>query len=125
LSFSVPAACANRLKKVPDSNDNFAITRSPQQEELKILMPVLNKANVNISIKQAAVWIISDDADYNDLGVFTNGYSRAIGPYEAARAAKTCFEAEIDIRRKRIWNDRKSIAEKLPDGPLKNWLNGE
>jgi hypothetical protein len=67
-TISVPAACANRSKHIPGRSDAFAIRRSPQQAELAILMPFLDKANVDYSTRQAAVWIVTDDADYDDLG---------------------------------------------------------
>jgi hypothetical protein len=123
--ISVPAACANRPKDIPGSGDSFTVQRSPNQEELATLMPVLNKAGAGTTTKQAAVWIITDNADYDDLGILVNspGNVRAIGAVEAARAMKICADAGIDITKKRIWNDRETIASKLPAGELKTWLN--
>jgi hypothetical protein len=123
--ISMPAACANRPKDIPDSGDSFTVQRSPNQEELATLMPALNKAGAGTTTKQAAVWIITDNADYDDLGILVNspGNVRAIGALEAARAMKICADAGIDITKKRIWNDRETIASKLPAGELKTWLN--
>ncbi|MDR2773378.1 MAG: hypothetical protein LBC19_01320, partial [Tannerella sp.] len=64
-TVSIPAACANRPKDIPDSNDRFSIQRSPKQEELARLMPVLEKAAENTLVKQAAVWIVTDNADFD------------------------------------------------------------
>lgn len=123
-NISVPAACANRPKNIPDSKDRFTVTRSPHQAELAALMPVLDKAKAGTTTKQAAVWIITDNANYSELGILVSGNTRAIGPTDTARAMQICSEAGIDIRKKRIWSDKQTILEKLPDGSLKNWLKG-
>jgi hypothetical protein len=87
-------------------------------------MPVLNRAGAGTMVKQAAVWIITDDADYGDLGILVSGFARtrAIGPEEAVRAMKLCAEAGIDLTRKKIWWDRFSLLSRLPSGSLQNWL---
>jgi hypothetical protein len=123
-SLYVPAACANRPKDIPDSGDRFTIMRSPDREELVQLMPVLNKATVETPVKQAAVWIITDNADYDDLGILVSspGNGRVIGATETARAMKICSEAGIDISKKNIWKDKENILDKLPAGTLKTWL---
>jgi hypothetical protein len=123
-SVQMPAACANRPKDIPGSSDKFGVQRSPNQEELAQLMPALNKSGTGTTVKQAAVWIITDNADYDDLGILVNspGNVRAIGPETAARAMKICSEAGIDIAAKNIWRDRESIVSRLPAGELKNWL---
>jgi hypothetical protein len=120
----IPAACANRPKDIPGSGDRFGIQHSPNREELARLMPLLNRAGAGTTVKQAAVWIITDDADYGDLGILVSGFARvrAIGPEAAARAMKICTEAGIDITRKEIWRDRQTILSYLPAGALKKWL---
>jgi hypothetical protein len=123
-NVSMPVACANRPKDIPGSSDKFGVQRSPNQEELAQLMPALNKSGASTTVKQAAVWIITDNADYDDLGILVNspGNVRAIGPEAAARAMKICADAGISITAKNIWRDRETIASKLPAGELKNWL---
>jgi hypothetical protein len=123
-SVSIPAACANRPKDIPDSNDKFTVQHSPNQEELARLMPVINKSGAGTITKQAAVWIITDNADYDDLGILVSGpgNARVIGTAEAARAMKICADAGIDITKKNIWRDRESIMSRLPAGELKTWL---
>jgi hypothetical protein len=123
-NISIPAACANRPKDIPGSDDRFSIQQSPNQEELARLMPVLNGAGAVTTVKQAAVWIVTDNADYSDLGILVSspGNVRAIGPEHAARAMKICAEAGIDITRKKIWRDRQTILSSLQAGDLKNWL---
>jgi len=123
-TVSVSAACANRPRDIPDSGDRFTVLRSPQQQELAALMPVLNKANANTATRQAAVWIVTDNADYGDMGILVSspGNARVIGSEDAARAMKICSEAGIDITKKRVWRDRATILNNLKDGALKTWL---
>jgi len=127
LSVSPDAACANRPRDIPGSEDRFTVRRSPQQAELAKLMPVLDSARVDTTTRQAAVWIVTDNADYDDLGVlvasrFGIGGSRVINEQETALAMKICDEAGIDITRKAIWRDRQRIIVGLENGGLKTWL---
>ena len=121
-TVSISAACANRPRDIPDSNDSFTVQRSSKSDELTRLMPVLNKAGVGIKIRQAAVWIITDNADYADLGTLISNNSRAIGPEETTQAMRICSKANINIKSKRIWKDRQTILQLLSDGDLKRWL---
>jgi hypothetical protein len=124
VNVSIPAACANRPKDIPDSNDKFSVQRAPNQEELAQLMSVLGKSGAITAVKQAAVWIVTDNANFADLGTLTTspGNTRAIWYETTTRAMKICAEAGIDITKKRIWNDRETIVSKLSAGELKNWL---
>jgi len=124
---SPAAACANRPLDIPGDEDKFAVQRSPHQQELARLMPVLGQAGADTETRQAAVWIVTDDADYDDLGTLVSstfgiGGSRVINELEAARAMKICADAGIDITGKRIWNDRQEILKGLSDPELKKWL---
>jgi hypothetical protein len=125
--MSVSAACANRPRDIPGEGDTFSVQRSPRQAELARLMPALAAAGVDSETRQAAVWIITDDADYDDLGIlvvsqFGFGGSRVINELEAARALQICDEAGIDITRKAIWRDRRRIASGLDQSDLRTWL---
>jgi hypothetical protein len=109
------------------------VQRSPHQEELARLMPVLERAGVPYAVRQAAVWIVTDDADYGDLGVLVRrsqwsgpfGGTRQIREPEVARAMRTCEMAGVDVRQKAIWKDRSIILQGLPDGELKDWLRNK
>jgi len=132
ISVTVEVACANRTRDIPRSKDTFNIERSPKQQELQELIPLLRKANASFAIRQAAVWIVTDDADYDDLGLLVSrtqfqmfGGSRVVKESECARAMQVCQEAGIDITKKRIWRDRNQIIKGLPDGRLKTWLQEE
>lgn len=126
-TVSVPTACANRPRDIPESNDTFTVERSPSQADLARLMPVLEKANAGYAVRQAAVWIVTDNADYDDLGILVLsatgfGGSRVIGEAEAAQAMKLCSDAGIDVTLKAIWSDRPRILSELAPGSLKTWL---
>jgi hypothetical protein len=129
VSLSPAVACANRPRDIPGSKDSFSVQRSPHQEELARLMPVLDKAGVPYATRQAAVWIVTDNASYADLGILVSrsqyqfsGGSRTIREGETARAMKICTDAGIDVTRKRIWSDRQTILRGLNDADLKKWL---
>jgi hypothetical protein len=98
--------------------------RSPRQEELARLMPVLDKAKADMPTRQAAVWIATDDADYDDLGILVSfpGNARVIGSEAAARAMKIYSDAGMDITKKSIWSDRNTILNNLSNGTLTTWL---
>ncbi len=126
-ALSIAAACANRPRDIPEGDDQFAIARTPPQADLARLMPALASAQAPYAVRQAAVWILSDDADYIDLGVLVqsaNGYggSRVILAPETARAMQIIDGAGIDITRRAIWRDRSEVLRQLPDGELKSWL---
>lgn len=129
MEVSVDAACANRPRDIPEGDDQFVIARTPPQADLARLMPVLANAQAPYAVRQAAVWILSDDADYGDLGVLVqsvNGFggSRVILAPETALAMQIIDGAGIDITRRAIWRDRGDVLEQLPEGALKTWLAG-
>jgi hypothetical protein len=123
-SVSVPAACANLHGQVPGVNDSFQIGTVPRQDELEMLTPLL--ANMSFDVRQAAVWIITDNADYDALGRLVSGIGgfgpRAIDENEAAQAMKLVDDAGIDITQKAIWWDRQRILEGLTGETLRAWL---
>lgn len=90
-------------------------------------MPVHDKAGVPYDVRQAAVWIVTDNADYGGMGILVSGFGgfgpRVIGEEDAARAMQICEEAGIDVTRKAIWRDRQRILNGLKAGELKTWLD--
>jgi hypothetical protein len=128
VEISIDVACANAPRAVPTEEDGFVILRSPAQKDLLKLMPALAAAGEAYEVRQAAVWIITDDANYDDLGELVSGGfggfggSRAINEYEAARAMQIIQGAGIGIRNHSVWADRRQILNGLEDGELKTWL---
>jgi hypothetical protein len=127
-SLSPAVACANRPKNVPGGRDTFTVQRSPHQAELARLMPVLEKSYADYPTRQAAVWIVTDDADFEGLGELvegTNGTegSRVIHEAEAAAAMQICDQAGINMTKRAIWRDRARIVRALPaSSTVKTWL---
>jgi hypothetical protein len=126
-SVSVAAACANRTRDIPGESEDFTVQSAPNQKELERLMPVLGRAGVDYPVRQAAVWMVTDNADFADLGILVGGFGgfgpRIIQEAEAARAMQILDEAGIDISRKAIWSNRAAILNGLPNGTLKEWLS--
>ena len=126
VNVQVDAACANRIKNIPGTNDSFDIRSSPHQEDLAKLMPVLARAGSGYSTRQAAVWIVTDNADFDDLGILRSGFGgygpRVIGAAAAAAAMRACEEAGINLPGRAIWRDRAEILDALEGGELKTWL---
>ncbi len=132
-SVSLDAACANMRRSVPRDDDSFEIRASPQQAELGGVARLLAKRGASTDVVQAAVWIVTDNADYDDLGTLVSGGfgglggSRVIDESDAVAAMKTVDDAGIDITRKAIWKDRSMLLRApLLRGPtgedLKAWL---
>lgn len=132
-TVSMPAACANRPRDIPGTSDSFSLQKSPNQEELKKLISTMQANSVTYPVRQAAVWIITDNASYSQLGqlvsrpvgVILGGGTRVIKEYEAARAMKICDSAGIDITKKAIWRDKETILSGLRDKTLAEWIKGK
>jgi hypothetical protein len=129
VNVSLDAACANRPRDIPGEENRFTVQRSPSQKELAKLMPVLERANVAYALRQAAVWIVTDNADYDDLGILVSrseyqvfGGTREINEYETAAALQILDRAGIDVKKKRIWKNKAAILKGLTDVELKKWL---
>ena len=91
-------------------------------------MPALDKAGAGYPTRQAAVWMVTDDASYADLGilVFDGIGGRVIGADDAAQAMMIAEQAGIDVTRKRIWQDRQQVLAKMTtDGPAMTWLEAK
>jgi hypothetical protein len=132
-SIWVSAACANRPRNIPDADDTFTVQRLPNQDELARLMPFLERARADFAVTQAAVWIVTDDASYADLGALVStppGFPRGsgfrmIGETDTAQAMKICSDAGIEITSKQIWSDKHAILRGVSDRDLKAWLRAK
>ena len=134
LEVTLEVTCANMHREVPFSKDSFDIVRAPDQSELQILMEFLEGADelgwqyTKFDVVQAAVWIVTDDANFEDLGTLVSSYvvggtqTRSIDEDETARAMFLVDEAGIDITVKTIWQDRNRIANGVLDTGLAEWI---
>jgi hypothetical protein len=112
----------------PGKHDRFTLDPPPTVDELEKLMAILARKNVSHHTKQAAVWIVTDNVNYDGLGSLRTAPAgggsdtRSINEPEAAEVMRLCAEAGIDLKTRAIWRDRKEILAGLKDGDLKNWL---
>lgn len=110
-NFSVSVACANMRLDIPSSANAFTVEPAPRQEALSLVLPVLAETGAPYPVTQAAVWIVTDNATYGDLGILVRGSSRIINEPEAAQAMMTIERAGGDLRRRRIWQDRQQVCK--------------
>jgi hypothetical protein len=127
LSLSIDAACANLPLDIPSSGTGFTITQQPPQPELALIAPML--AAQGYDVRQAAVWIVTDNASFDDLGTLVTGGAygnmggvRVIDPEDAVRAMQIVDAAGVDIRARRIWRDRHTLLQSAPEGEARSWL---
>jgi hypothetical protein len=128
-SISIDTACANLPLDIPGSSNSFTVAQSPPRPDLVRIAPLL--ASESYDVRQAAVWIITDNASFDDLGILvsSSGYSdfsmRVIDEHDAARAMQILDTAGVNVRNRRIWRDRETITASLPEGELRTWLSSQ
>lgn len=127
MTVSVNAACTNLPLDIPHSGNAFTIAQAPPQPELADVVSRLG--NETYDVRQAAVWIITDNADYADLGILVTGAAygnvggvRVIDPEDAVRAMQIIDAAGVDIRRRRIWRNRAMLLERSAESDARVWL---
>jgi hypothetical protein len=116
VTKDIYVTCANKSKNIPYSQDTFSIRATPPNSELAMLAKVLHK-NIDNDAAQAAVWIITDNANYEELGTLRSGASfgpgfggyRAISEKEVREALALLKKAGINYQNKAIWKDRAKI----------------
>jgi hypothetical protein len=116
----VTVACANMRRSIPTMADTFAIEPAPQQEALSKLLAVLGDRGALYPPTQAAVWILTDDATYADLGILVAGQafasiggSRMIRQSDAVQAMMAIEQAGLKLTGRRIWKDRDLVCKGL------------
>ena len=123
--ISLDVACANLYRAEPTASDTFSIVNAPEQPQLVRLMRFLDTAGASYAVEQAAVWIVTDNATYDELGILVGG-SRSgpalIQENEAARAMMLVEQAGLDITRQAIWSDRIALMTKATEPTLIDWL---
>ena len=81
--------------------------------------PILYPPRTQV-VEEAAVWIADGDHDYATLAPDIAG-PRIPAQYAAAFALVFLDEAGIDVRSRRIWEDRREVFEVLRDRGLNFW----
>jgi hypothetical protein len=125
LDLNLEAACANLHRDQPSEEDSFSIQRAPEQAELIQVIDKLYSARVDFDIEQAAIWIMTDDATFDDLGILVGGFgfgARVINENKTVRAMMLVQQAGVDILKTAVWGDRELLALNVTEPDLIAWL---
>lgn len=124
--ITVPAACANLPRAVPGRDDKFSVRRLPAGSDLARAAERLN-ASMPYAVRQAAVWIVTDNASYASLGKLvsrsgTGSSWRTIREDDAVTAMRLLSDSGIDVKRRAIWRDRAELLRGVKNEQLREWL---
>lgn len=137
----VRTASIESQASIPVPGNRFAVF-DRFSSPLTNLMAVVGDTDLEFDTIQAAVWIVTENGDWEEMGILREvdgeiiGYTREvegeddedegvrlIDEEDIIRAMIQVENAGIDIRRKHIWMDHFAILENLPPGDLLDWLN--
>jgi WD40 repeat protein len=130
-------ACAEAHLRVPETQNTFQIQPTSTSPNLTRLLEYLKPGMTGYAVEQAAIWILTDDADYEDLsslrlvtdenpggGILDphdSGGKRIIEETTAIYALQLLKLAGIDTGDRRIWRDWERLAQTFDDS-AKAWL---
>jgi hypothetical protein len=126
VDIKVEAACASLHLAAPGPTDTFAMVRASELPEMGKVIAQLNKTRVDYPVEQAAVWIVTDDASYDELGMLVGGSpfgAPLILEEDAVRAMMLVEQAGVDIQKYSIWGDRYALLTEVTDTDLVDWLS--
>jgi len=123
-AMTIWTACADFHLTGTGSSDVFRVLATPPDARLLPVLKALAGVGASREIFQAAVWIITDNADYDVLGAIGHGGAQAIDANSAATAMRAIDQNGVDITKKAIWADRNTILDGITDQTLKAWLTG-
>jgi hypothetical protein len=126
IDIKVEAACASLHLAAPGPTDTFAMVRASELPEMGKVIAQLNKTRVDYPVEQAAVWIVTDDASYDELGMLVGGSpfgAPLILEEDAVRAMMLVEQAGVDIQKYSIWGDRYALLTEVTDPDLVDWLS--
>lgn len=126
--IQLEAACANLHLTEPIQGNTFTIQRTPKSPELTMVIDKLNSVKVDYPIEQAAIWIVTDDASFDELGMLVEGSrfgTSIINENDAVRALMLLDEAGLPIRSYAIWGAREQFIGKVSEPDLTAWLGNQ
>ncbi|MBK8500066.1 MAG: hypothetical protein IPL52_14900 [Flavobacteriales bacterium] len=122
-SIGIHVACMELYKDAPFSFDEFMLRSSVNDPILVSLVSGLESSGASSEVAQAAVWIWTDDASYDDMRRFRMRYTfnspdrpvnelelDAISQAEAIQAMVLCERIGMDIHNRRIWRKRNELT---------------
>jgi tetratricopeptide (TPR) repeat protein len=77
-TINVDTACMNISRHIPETDDRYELKTLQESDPLLRLLPVLSENYCDYYVIQAAVWMVTDNADYNDLGTLINQYEQRV-----------------------------------------------
>jgi hypothetical protein len=128
VDIQLEAACANLHLTEPTREDTFTIQRTPKTPELTEILDKLNSAKVDYPVEQAAIWIVTDDATFDELGMLVEGSrfgTSIINENDAVRALMLLDEAGLYIHGYAIWGARMQLIGKVSEPDLTAWLDNQ
>jgi hypothetical protein len=126
--IQLDAACANFHLTEPAQENKFTIQRTPESPLLTKIIDKLNSTKVDYPVEQAAIWIVTDDVTFDELGILVEGSrfgSSIINENDTLRAMMLVDEAGLHIRDYAIWEDRMQLISKATDVSLSTWMNNQ
>lgn len=118
-------ACANLHRSEPTRSDKFTLRQYPEPFGLASLVATLDQAVVDYPVAQAAVWILTDNASYDELGLLVKD-SRfglpVIDENAAARALLLMAKNGLKVHEYAIWNDLPDFGPRLSERDVRDWL---
>jgi hypothetical protein len=133
IAFWTPSASVGMRRRQPDRRDTFTMQPAPPDDDLARLVAGLAAADPGLAARQAAVWIVADDATYAELRRYVvnpleywmsgrPGDERwTFGPEEAVSAMQAIDDAGLGLRQRAIWNDRREIFWALLTADADGW----
>ena len=125
-TVSLPAASTNIGATKAGGDTRFSIRGATGQRDLEKLIPAMQRAAAPYPVNQAAVWILTEDASYEQLGTLKSGpdilATRRIGQADVAKALRILSDAGIDVRQRAVWRDRALFAASVENTELASWL---
>ncbi len=118
-----------RAKRAPSRNHVLTVRPPPAS-----LVPLMRAVQVGTSsfegkliypartvdVERAALWIVDQDARYQDMSDAIDG-DRLPAEYAAAFALIWCDAAGIDVTQRGIWKDGARIFDRLREPSLQDW----
>jgi hypothetical protein len=121
IYYHTRTALVGMHKRPVTYGDTFTLLPTPPNEDLARLIAFFQHVMPDMRLRQAAVWIATDDATFSELQKYMDAYAQAdLDPYtgeedthfgaeEAINAIQIVEAAGFDLHNYAIWSDREEI----------------
>jgi len=118
----VPARSVHLTRPAPQRQDRFEIGSADDQVAMRDVLWLFQGMNLHPMLapllEQFALWIVSEDAGYDDLAEHASGAPISV-ERTVALAAAYAEQAGVDITQRRIWGDRDKFVPALTEAGLR------